>query len=99
MMPEFTGVDLHAELTRQRPHVASAMVFLTGGAFTPAARAFLAAVPNLRLEKPFDTRALRGTSGTSSCNTLSGAACGGFSEETDTVVFGSGAGPAGKAAA
>ena len=35
------------------------MVFLTGGAFTPAARAFLERVPNPRMDKPFDPGALR----------------------------------------
>jgi hypothetical protein len=30
------------------------IVFMTGGAFTPRAREFLARLPNLRLEKPFD---------------------------------------------
>jgi hypothetical protein len=34
-------------------------VFMTGGAFTPAAREYLDAVPNIRLEKPFDARGLR----------------------------------------
>jgi hypothetical protein len=35
------------------------MVFITGGAFTPRAREFLARVDNLRLEKPFDMINLR----------------------------------------
>jgi hypothetical protein len=35
------------------------MIFLTGGAFTPRARAFLDDVPNLRLEKPFELSTLR----------------------------------------
>jgi hypothetical protein len=30
------------------------VVFMTGGAFTPRAREFLARLPNLRIEKPFD---------------------------------------------
>jgi hypothetical protein len=34
------------------------MVFLSGGAFTARARAFLEDVPNQRLEKPFDARQL-----------------------------------------
>jgi DNA-binding TFAR19-related protein (PDSD5 family) len=34
------------------------MVFMTGGAFTPRAREFLARVPNRRLEKPFRPEAL-----------------------------------------
>jgi hypothetical protein len=35
------------------------MVFLTGGAFTPRAQAFLERVPNAHLDKPFKLEALR----------------------------------------
>jgi hypothetical protein len=35
------------------------MVFLTGGAFTAAAREFLDSATNLKLEKPFDLKELR----------------------------------------
>jgi len=59
MMPEMTGADLHAELLRTAPEQAHRMVFVTGGAFTPAGRAFLDQVPNERFEKPFDGPALR----------------------------------------
>jgi CheY-like chemotaxis protein len=53
MMPQMSGMALYDELARQRPHVAERMVFMTGGAFTPDAHAFLQRVPNARLEKPF----------------------------------------------
>lgn len=59
MMPDMTGMDLHAEITRCAPQQAERIVFLTGGAFTQAARAFLDDVPNMRLEKPFDIATLR----------------------------------------
>jgi signal transduction histidine kinase len=59
MMPQMTGMDLHAEFLRTVPEQASQMVFLTGGAFTPGARTFLDGVPNQRVEKPFDTQHLR----------------------------------------
>jgi signal transduction histidine kinase/CheY-like chemotaxis protein len=59
MMPRMTGMDLHAELTTLARDQAARMVLLTGGAFTAAAKAFLDAVPNLRLEKPFDPANLR----------------------------------------
>ncbi len=59
MMPEMTGMELHARLAELAPPLARRTVFLTGGAFTAAAREFLEAVPNLRLEKPFDPQALR----------------------------------------
>ena len=59
MMPEQTGESLHAELARTLPDQAERMVFLTGGAFTPRARAFLDRVNNLCLEKPFDGDTVR----------------------------------------
>ena len=59
MMPDLTGMDVHAELiARQSPHAAS-MVFLTGGAFAGHAGLFLARVPNVCLEKPFLAEELR----------------------------------------
>ena len=59
MMPEMTGIELHARLAAEAPEVARRIVFLTGGAFTTGAREFLAQVPNACLEKPFDPAALR----------------------------------------
>ncbi len=59
MMPQMTGMELHAELVRLAPEQAARIVFVTGGAFTAGARAFLDAVPNQRIEKPFDSRQLR----------------------------------------
>jgi CheY-like chemotaxis protein/anti-sigma regulatory factor (Ser/Thr protein kinase) len=59
MMPQMTGMDLHAEFLRVAPEQASRMVFMTGGAFTPGSRAFLDDVPNPCIDKPFDTQHLR----------------------------------------
>ena len=59
MMPQMTGMDLHAELLRLSPELAARVVFITGGAFTAGARAFLDAVPNHRIEKPFGAQQLR----------------------------------------
>lgn len=59
MMPDLTGMDLHAALTEAAPTVARRMVFVTGGAFTPAARAFMDQVQNARVDKPFDSQKLR----------------------------------------
>ncbi len=59
MMPELTGMDLHAELERIAPDQAGRMVFVSGGAFTPRAREFLERVPNARVEKPIDFQNLR----------------------------------------
>jgi signal transduction histidine kinase/CheY-like chemotaxis protein len=59
MMPQMTGMDLYDELLRVAPQVVSRIVFLTGGAFTHRARKFLDAIPNQRIEKPFDSMHLR----------------------------------------
>jgi signal transduction histidine kinase len=59
MMPVMTGMDLYAEIVRAAPKLAGRLVFMTGGAFTPRARAFLENVINPCLEKPLDTSKLR----------------------------------------
>jgi PAS domain S-box-containing protein len=58
MMPDLTGMDLFTELSAIAPDQASRVVFMTGGASTPRARAFLAMVPNRVLDKPFDVAVL-----------------------------------------
>jgi CheY-like chemotaxis protein len=59
MMPEMTGMELHARLREISPALAERTIFLTGGAFTPMAREFLARVRNARIEKPFEPDQLR----------------------------------------
>src|SRR5207245_1481083 len=59
MMPGMTGMDLHEGLAMVSPANAAKMVFLTGGAFTARAQAFLSEVSNARLDKPFDPTSLR----------------------------------------
>ncbi len=54
MMPAMSGVDLHEWLSKLYPALADRVVFITGGAFTPRAREFLARVGYIRIEKPFD---------------------------------------------
>jgi CheY-like chemotaxis protein len=58
MMPNITGMDVHAQLMECAPEMAERMVFITGGAFTEQAREFLENRPSF--EKPMDLRALRG---------------------------------------
>ncbi len=58
MMPQMTGMEFHAELRKLGTAYAERVIFLTGGAFTPAARAFLDEVSNQRVEKPFDAQHL-----------------------------------------
>jgi CheY-like chemotaxis protein len=59
MMPVVTGMDLYAELLRVAPDVAGRIIFMTGGAFTARARAFIESVANPVLEKPIDLGKLR----------------------------------------
>jgi CheY-like chemotaxis protein len=59
MMPELSGMEFHRALAGSHPELAAQVIFLTGGAFTPGADAFLDGVKNPRLGKPFNTRELR----------------------------------------
>lgn len=59
MMDGMTGMELHEELMQRAPADAARMVFVTGGAFTPAARQFLARIPNRTLTKPVEVARLR----------------------------------------
>ncbi len=56
MMPVMTGIELHS---RVDPDMAARMIFLTGGAFTADAQAFLERGDVRHLDKPFDVRQLR----------------------------------------
>jgi PAS domain S-box-containing protein len=59
MMPEVTGMDLHAWLVAQGSRLARRVVFISGGAFTPSASDYVARVGNLQVEKPFEPSTLR----------------------------------------
>jgi len=59
MMPEMSGMDLHQELSRDLPELAERVVFLSGGAFTASASAFLNRGDIRRLDKPFTSHELR----------------------------------------
>ncbi len=59
MMPQMTGMELHARVSASAPDLAARFVFITGGAFTDAASEFLRTTPNGWIEKPFDPRGLR----------------------------------------
>jgi signal transduction histidine kinase/CheY-like chemotaxis protein len=58
MMPGRTGIDVHAELRRSDPNLAGKMVFMTGGAVTPATAAFLERDDIVHVHKPFEAEAL-----------------------------------------
>ena len=53
-----SGIELHERVRSIAPEQAASFVFLTGGAFTQGARDLLATLPNLVLDKPFDSAEL-----------------------------------------
>ena len=59
MMPQMTGIELHGELGLISADQQERMIFVTGGTFTPKARAFFDKAPNALIEKPFNLRNLR----------------------------------------
>jgi CheY-like chemotaxis protein/anti-sigma regulatory factor (Ser/Thr protein kinase) len=59
LMPEMSGMDLYREILRRDRRLAERMVFLTGGAFTPAASEFLSREAVECVEKPFEVEAIR----------------------------------------
>jgi PAS domain S-box-containing protein len=59
MMPRVTGMDFYRDLMLLDRKQAEKVVFMTGAAVLPKARAFLDSVDNPRLEKPFELAALR----------------------------------------
>ena len=59
MMPEVSGMEFYDELVRRFPDAAERVVFVSGGAFTVGASAFLERVKNEHIEKPFDVKAVR----------------------------------------
>jgi len=59
-MPDMGGIEWFEEVRRVAPGLAARVVFVTGGAFTAAARAFLEGVDAPRLEKPFSPADVRG---------------------------------------
>ncbi len=52
MMPELTGMELHAQLLELAPDQADRMIFVTGGAFTETAQRFLERLRTPWFEKP-----------------------------------------------
>jgi CheY-like chemotaxis protein len=58
-MPGESGMAFYERLLLESPEQAQRLIFLTGGAFSDETRAFLARVPNRRLEKPFEPETLR----------------------------------------
>jgi CheY-like chemotaxis protein len=59
MMPRVTGDRCYERVLEIAPEQARRFVFMTGGAFTPSARAFLEKTNAPLIEKPFDLNLLR----------------------------------------
>jgi DNA-binding NtrC family response regulator len=53
MMPDVSGMDVYERVVHARPDLARRFVFVTGGAFTDRARAFVDEVKLPVIEKPF----------------------------------------------
>jgi CheY-like chemotaxis protein len=58
IMPEMTGMELYAGISRVAPELAERTYFVTGGAFTPAALEFVRTRADRILEKPLAAEAL-----------------------------------------
>jgi CheY-like chemotaxis protein len=58
-MPTMSGMQLFEHVRKHVPALAERFVFATGGATQKSVEEFLAAIPNLVLEKPFEMRVLR----------------------------------------
>ncbi len=59
MMPGMTGSEFRDHVARSFPRLANKMIFMSGGAFTDDARAFVDQLGDLCLEKPFEMAQLR----------------------------------------
>jgi CheY-like chemotaxis protein len=58
-MPAMTGMQFQREVRRIAPDLAERIVFVTGGAQTPEAAAFVASTASPCLAKPFESGELR----------------------------------------
>jgi PAS domain S-box-containing protein len=54
MMPELSGIDVYERAKQVCPGQEQRIVFITGGAFTEQAAAFIDSIDNPKLGKPFD---------------------------------------------
>ncbi|MDP7434120.1 MAG: PAS domain S-box protein [Myxococcota bacterium] len=58
MMPGTAPRELHEQISQVRPKLAENMLYLSGGAFTEDAKAFLVSIPHRCLAKPVEIRDL-----------------------------------------
>jgi PAS domain S-box-containing protein len=59
MMPELSGIDVYERAREVCPGQEQRIVFITGGAFTEQAAAFIDSIDNPKLSKPFDAGEVR----------------------------------------
>lgn len=59
MMPGTSGIDVYRRVCQVRPDLGARFVFISGGAITAEAEAFLSEPGRERLDKPFGSEALR----------------------------------------
>lgn len=59
MMPGLTGAEVYGQWAERDPGLARRVVFMTGGAYTPAMRAFADDCDQPLLSKPFELVSLR----------------------------------------
>jgi DNA-binding NtrC family response regulator len=58
-MPGCSGMELHEQLSRQRPHLLGRLIFSTGDVVSAEAAAFVSRTRCPVLQKPFELAALR----------------------------------------
>jgi CheY-like chemotaxis protein len=56
MLPDLEGAELYARAIEANPGLEPRFLFMTGGALTPRARAFITAFKARCIDKPFDAR-------------------------------------------
>jgi len=61
IMPDLTGMALHAAVAERYPQLLPRIIFMTGGTFIAGSAEFLERIPNPRLFKPFEASELRDT--------------------------------------
>jgi CheY-like chemotaxis protein len=59
MMPELSGIELHALLQEEDPELAKRTVFITGGAFSGSMQTYVQSVARPHLQKPVDPNTVR----------------------------------------
>ena len=59
MMPDVSGMDVYEFLSKRERQEEARVIFLTGGAFTPASQHFLAELRNEVIRKPFSRDEIR----------------------------------------